>query len=129
MKDIERENMEKLVRVLETTAAKIRALEAEAKKVLFSEDDKEAYTQKLTNKAFLLTELPEMGEPFLSKMERETAREIGAALNDFARRAAQAMEISSIFYMSALLYPDDYKEGDRNDLERFIDRLKEKFLE
>ena len=42
---------------------------------------------------------------------------------DFARRAGMALSLESIFFMGALLYPEDYQDGDRNDLERFLDRF------
>jgi hypothetical protein len=29
-----------------------------------------------------------------------------------------------VFYMSALLYPDDYREGEPNDLETFVDSVR-----
>ncbi len=76
----------------------------------------------------LLMELTEMVAPFCDGMAKDARAEFETGLNSFAMRAAQALELSSIFYMAALLYPDDYKEGDRNDLELFIDRLRIKYL-
>ena len=76
----------------------------------------------------LLMELPDLVDPFLEGMVKDIRAEIETGLKSFARRASQALELSSIFYMSALLYPDDYREGDRNDLELFIDRLWIKYL-
>lgn len=76
----------------------------------------------------LLMELSELADPFYGGMATDARTEIKAGLTSFERRAAQAYELSSIFYMSALLYPDDYKEGERNDLELFIDRLRMKYL-
>ena len=46
-----------------------------------------------------------------------------AGLEDFARRAGMALQLESIFFMGALLYPDDYEAGDPNDLERFLERF------
>lgn len=127
MKKDDRSSIQKLILALEAAAQEIRILEAQGKKALFSDDDKETYTRKLHEKAFLLMDLPEMAAPFLEKMERDAARDIRFVLNDFARRAGQAMELSSLFYLSALLYPDDYREGDKNDLEKFIGSLKETY--
>jgi hypothetical protein len=76
----------------------------------------------------LLMELPELVDPFSDGMAKNVRAEIEVGLNSFARRAAQALELSSLFYMSALLYPEDYREGDRNDLELFIERLRIKYL-
>ena len=127
MKKDDRNSIQKLIQALEAAAQEIRILEAQGKKALFSDDDKETYTRKLNEKAFLLMELPEMAASFLEKIERDAARDIRFVLNDFARRAGQAMELSSLFYLSALLYPDDYREGDKNDLEKFIRSLKETY--
>lgn len=127
MKKDERNSIQKLIQALEAVAQEIRTLEAQGKKALFSHDDKEAYTRKLNEKAFLLMDLPEMAAPFLEKMGKGTARAIHFVLSDFARRAGQAMELSSLFYLSVLLYPDDYREGDKNDLEKFIGSLKETY--
>jgi hypothetical protein len=33
------------------------------------------------------------------------------------------MEVGSIFFMRQLLYPEDYLEGQENDLERLINSL------
>ena len=65
---------------------------------------------------------------FWDGMAKDARAEFETGLNSFAVRAAQAWELSSIFYMSALLYPEDYREGDLNDLELFIDRLRIKYL-
>ena len=112
---------------LQKEALRIRALEAEAKEALFVRDDQETYTLKLKEKTTVLMELPDTLEPLLDDLDGEVRSEIQAGLEDFARRAGQALGLSSLFYMSALLYPDEYVEGDRNDLEKFIDRFERKF--
>ena len=76
----------------------------------------------------LLMELNELAASFYDGMPKDARAEFETGLNSFAMRAAQALELSSIFYMSALLYPENYREGDRNDLELFIDRLRIKYL-
>jgi hypothetical protein len=68
-----------------------------------------------------------MAAPFLEKTEKDAAHDIGVILNDFARRAGQALELSSLFYLAALLYPEGHREGDKNDLEKFIRSLKERY--
>lgn len=123
-----RENTSNAVSALQSAAERIRRIEDEAREALFTRDDPETHRQKLQEKTMLLMELPELVGPFCDGMEKDVRAEFETGLNSFAMRAAQALELSSIFYMSALLYPEDYREGDRNDLEFFIDRLRIKYL-
>ncbi len=119
-----RESMDKIIAMLDETATEIRKLEAEAQEALMERDDKATHRKKLVEKTMLLMDLPESAEHLLKELEPKTAGQIGRALKDFARRAGNAMGVDSVFYMAALLYPDDYKEGDRNDLEVYIDGLR-----
>ncbi len=112
-----------LANVLRGAALKVRSLEAEAQEALFSSNDTKTHREKLQEKALLLMDLPEMGEPCLRGGKSAAAREIRSKLKDFERRAGQALDLASIFYMSVLLYPADYKEGEKNDLETFIDEV------
>ncbi len=123
-----RENTSNAVSALQSAAETIRRIEGEAREALFTRDDPETHREKLQEKTMLLMELTEMVAPFCDGMAKDARAEFETGLNSFAMRAAQALELSSIFYMAALLYPDDYKEGDRNDLELFIDRLRIKYL-
>ncbi|MFZ0931028.1 MAG: hypothetical protein WAN11_20650 [Syntrophobacteraceae bacterium] len=123
-----RENTSNAVSALQNAAERIRRIEDEAREALFIRDDPETHRQKLQEKTMLLMELPELVGPFCDGMAKDVRAEFETGLNSFAMRAAQALELSSIFYMSALLYPEDYREGDRNDLELFIDRLRSKYL-
>ncbi|MGC9196369.1 MAG: hypothetical protein ACP5IL_13085 [Syntrophobacteraceae bacterium] len=111
------------VAALKKNAQRIRRLEAQAREALFVEDDPAAYREKLKEKTMLLMELPELIGPFCQDLDKEAARQIDKGLESFAMRAQRAMELSSVFYMNALLYPEDYREGDPNDLEVFIKRL------
>ncbi len=117
------ESTYKAVSILENAAENIRRFEHEARDALFLGDDPETYRQKLQEKTILLMELSEMVAPFYEGMAEDIRVEIETELNSFAKRAAQALELESSFYMSALLYPETYKEGDPNDLELFIDQL------
>ncbi|MHC1729087.1 MAG: hypothetical protein AB9866_24340 [Syntrophobacteraceae bacterium] len=117
------ENLSKAVSILKNAAERIRNIEHEAQEALYLRDDPEAYRQKLQEKTMLLMELPEMVAPYYEGMPEDIRAELETELSSFAMRAEQAWGLSSIFYMSALLYPETYKEGDMNDLELFIDRL------
>ncbi len=124
----EKENIGRAVSALEDVSEEIRRLEAEAREALFDNDRIEVYRRKLEEKTMLLMELPDTIEAFLDDVRGDARAEIESRVNDFSRRAAQAWDLSSTFYMSALLYPDDYKEGEPNDLEIFVERLRRKYL-
>jgi hypothetical protein len=122
------ENASNAVAALEDAAERIRRIEAEAREALYVQDNTEAHRRKLQEKTMLLMELSDLVDPFLEGMAKDIRAEIETGLQSFARRASQALELSSIFYMSALLYPDDYREGSPNDLEVFVDRLRSRYL-
>jgi hypothetical protein len=124
----QRGNVSGALSELQSAAEQIRRIEKEAREALYVGDDPETYRQKLQEKTMLLMELSELAEPFCDGMAEDARAELEAGLNSFEKRASQAWELSSIFYMSALLYPDDYNEGEPNDLEQFIDRLRRKYL-
>ncbi|MEM5789658.1 MAG: hypothetical protein AAGU11_20280 [Syntrophobacteraceae bacterium] len=116
-----------VVEALLSVAGRIRQIEAEAADALFIRDNREEYIRLLEEKAMLLIELPERVGPLLEGVEEAIGREIAAGAEDFSRRATPAFELSSPFYMSALLYPDDHAEGQPNDLELFIERIRSKY--
>lgn len=122
------ENISGAVSALQNAAERIRRIEEEAGEALFTKDDQETHRQKLREKTMLLMELADLIGPFCEGMAKDVRADLETGLNSFAVRAEKAWELSSIFYMSALLYPEDYKEGDLNDLELFIDRLRIKYL-
>jgi plasmid stability protein len=124
----QRENISGALSVLQRAATRIRSIEDEAREALFKNDDPEAYRKKLQEKTELLMELPEAAGPYYEGMAEDIRAEFGAELKSLARRAAQALNLSSLFYMSALLYPEDYRDGDPNDLELLIQRLRTRYL-
>lgn len=110
-----------LVRMLGEAAANIRALEAEAGRVVGQ--DPAAYKDLLVEKCRVLQSLPERAAPMLKGLEAKLSRSLAHSLENFAARASTALSVDSVFFMYALLYPDDYKDGDPNDLEAFISGL------
>jgi len=117
--------MTELIAALEGVAGRVRELEAEAAKALHDLDDAATYRRKLEDKTWLLLEMPETLEPLLAGIEKKKAEKIRGKLRSFARRAEPALELGSPFYMSALLYPEDPREGAKNDLDLFIERLRD----
>lgn len=102
-------------------AARIRELEAEANEALHGRGDTAGHRGLMIEKCETLADLPEAVEQLAAEADTPEAEEFLAGLADFARRAGQAMDLGSIFYMTALLYPEDYVAGEKNDLERFLD--------
>jgi hypothetical protein len=109
--------------VVRETARRVRALEAAAQAALHGSGDVAAHRAGLTEKCVLLAALPEEVEEHLSGPATPDTEAFVAGLEDFARRAGLALSLESIFFMGALLYPDDYQDGEPNDLERFLDRF------
>ncbi len=108
---------------LSEQAEKIRELEKKADKILEESYDLDQYRSLLEQKAQMLVALPEAAEPFLSQLPHQTGAAVEQRLNTFARNAQQALGIGSVFFMRQLLYPEDYREGQANDLESFIQTL------
>jgi hypothetical protein len=116
------------VNALQKVAQRIRRIEQEAREALFEKDDPVTHRKKLEQKTIILMELPDLVGPYCQGLDKATRSELEKGLDPFAISAERASDLASIFYMNALLYPEDYKEGDPNDLERFIDRFRAKHL-
>uniref|UniRef100_A0A7C4ABD7 Uncharacterized protein n=1 Tax=Fundidesulfovibrio putealis TaxID=270496 RepID=A0A7C4ABD7_9BACT len=114
--------LDNALEIARDTAAVIRELERAALEALHGRNDVETYRFKLMEKCELLADLPEQVEQHLTH-GGGAAGELLRGLKDFARKANQAMDLESVFYMSALLYPEDYQDGEPNDLERFLMRF------
>ena len=118
---------EQLIVVLENLAGKIGRLEADAHVALYEKQDEAAYRLKLEEKTELLIALPATVANMLSGLKNTEVRAfVQERIEKFGASASNAKKISSIFYMSALLYPEDYQEGEENDFENFIASLKKK---
>ncbi len=102
-------------------ARRVRELEVLAGEALHGRGDTAGHRALMVQKCEVLADLPETVEPLLGRSPDPAAEEFLSGLADIARRAGQALDLGSIFYMTALLYPEDYAEGDPNDLERFVD--------
>ena len=98
-------------------AAHVRSLEAEAAHALYEKNDRDRYFLLMRNKALFLQALPDEAEERLATLPEDAAHEAAKRLNRFAAGAEQALELDSPFYMSALLYPDEHKQGEPNNLD------------
>ncbi len=118
--------MNALAAVLDAAAAEIRALEADARMALDG-GDSAGYVARMREKCLLLEDLPERVEPAAAALEPDfpdKARRARQATASMARRAAQALELESSFYMTNLLYADDHKDGDPTELEVLVRDLR-----
>jgi hypothetical protein len=102
---------------LEERCQLIRRLEAEAREELLTERHVDRYRRIMLQKACVLSALPEEAENFVRALPDPLRLQVAQRLSAFQRSADTAMELDSVFFMSALLYPEEYKEGDPNDLE------------
>lgn len=109
--------------VVRDAAGRIRELEAKAGRLLHESGDTAGHRRLLTEKCLLLEALPDDVDAGLDGSDTPDAAAFAAGLEDFARRAGLALQLESIFFMGALLYPDDYQDGEPNDLERFLERF------
>ena len=112
-----------VISLLDDVAVQIRALEAEAELLLHEQDDPEGSAANMRRKAELLSELPDTLEPAMKGLDKKLRDKVERAADGFSRRGMMALEQGSVFWMRNLLYPEDYTEGEPNDLEQFVDDL------
>jgi hypothetical protein len=113
---------------LEERAGDVRRMEAQARRDL-EQNNVQGYRDAMRRKAELLAGLPRASLPLPSELPEEARQAIQEGLWRFARNAGNALSLNSVFYMSALLYPEDYREGEANDLELFLEELRVRFPE
>ena len=115
--------LQELINMLSNQAARIRELEKRADTYLHEQGNTEQYSEALHSKAELLSELSDLAQPYLQELPADLKENIDQQLGSFSQNARQALKVDSIFFMRQLLYPEDYQEGQENDLERFISSL------
>jgi len=111
---------------LEERAHEVRRIEEQALHEL-ERKNTQGYRDGMRRKAELLADLPRASVPLISGLPEDAARAIQEGVWRFARNAGNALSLDSVFYMSALLYPEEYREGEANDLERFLEELRARF--
>ncbi|WP_319467321.1 hypothetical protein [uncultured Pseudodesulfovibrio sp.] len=114
-----------LIQYLEEVARRVRQLEEEGDAVLNSEGQV-AFQVKLEEKAELLASLGEKTWALTEKIGGDLGDEVVQKLEQFSMSASTALRIGSVFFMTALLYPEDHKPGEPNDLENYIADLKKR---
>lgn len=105
--------------------ARIMDAEREALERL-EQRDIEGYRQGLRQKAQLVAGLAGKAEADLERFDgltKEQKTGIILALEPFSASAETGIALDSPFYMSALLYPDDHRPGEPDNLRLCIERL------
>jgi len=102
--------------------AAVMAEEAEGLRRLH-DDDTAGYTAQMRKKAELLAGLAEEGRAHLQGLPGELRFNLALSLERFSASAATALRLNSVFYMSALLYPDEHKAGEADNLALCIERM------
>lgn len=103
------------------TAAQIHALETKKKQAITTEN-KQEYLSAVREKAAILSKLHENAQKQDMKAVKN-AKDILSALQVFSSSARQALAVNSPWFMSELLYPENYQENDPNNLDKLIEKL------
>ncbi len=109
---------------LDAEAVKVRDIEKLANSALYENKDEDSYRDLMRQKAMLLASLNDRIESLIEPLSVEDSLLVRKRVKRFAMSASKALEIGSVFFMSALLYPDDYKDGEKNDLETFAEKVR-----
>lgn len=110
---------EKLADFLDEKARKVKTIEAEAEAIIHGKGDQAGYEAKMREKAELLSKLSGEAAPLVAALGRGLAEAAAERLDGFSGNAAMSLKVGSVFFMSALLYPDEHKAGEPNNLELF----------
>lgn len=97
----------------------INTLETQAQQHL-KNDNTDAYRAAMLAKAELLAKLADDATPFLPSLPAPYRAQVQARLQRFSQSAEHALELDSIFYMSALLFPEAHQPGQPHDLALFL---------
>lgn len=116
------EALARLVQWLKERRAAALAAERHALQCLEA-GDIPGHAEKMREKARLLAALSEDAKPLLAPLPGEPRFNLALSLERFAGGARTALKLGSVFYMSALLYPDDHKKGEPDNFLLFIERV------
>lgn len=103
------------------TASQIHDLEARKEQAIATENRQE-YLDCVREKAAVLSKIYDNAKKQDITAVKNT-KEILSALQGFSNSAKQALAVNSPWFMSELLYPDDYQENAPNNLDKLIQKL------
>lgn len=101
----------------------VREAEESALDLMHNKGDEAGYRDGMRRRAELLAGLSADAAPFLDAVAPERRPMVEHRLDMFSQSARRSLDIGSVFYMSALLYPDDHKPGEPNTLEAWLTEL------
>lgn len=116
-------SMTDLLAWLEERHARIIALEERGQMELHARDVPN-YRLTMSEKAQILADLTHDGRKYMSGLPDDARMRVEHQLESFSASAGTALQLGSTFYMSALLYNDDHKKGEPDNLRIFIEQLK-----
>lgn len=108
-----------ILKALENSHEQMASCETAAYKALDKGDTSE-YIGKMRDKAILLAELNDNLERLFSDNDSPFWENVKKRIADFSRNANLALDLDSVFFMSALLYPEDHVKGEPDNLLRLI---------
>ena len=114
-----------MVSWLNDKAGQISLLEQEAEKALYEKNDRALHHDRLVKKARLLAAMEDNAAPLLADLPAPLKSHVRARLAGFSRSAETALALDSVFFMAALLYPDDHRAGQPTNLDALIQSLEE----
>lgn len=98
----------------------IKGREADALACLNDEKDVIAHRQLMMERAELIATLDVETRELVEALPESIRDDTSATVRRFAEGARNALRIDSVFYMSALLYPDEHKKGDPDNMDSLI---------
>ncbi len=101
----------------------VKACEQKAFTALHDEQNEPAYRELMRQKASLLAAIANDAAPLVAALSGAEKDRLLDTLGAFSGNAQTALRLDSIFYMSALLYPDDHRDGEPNNLEKLVESL------
>lgn len=108
---------------LRSQHAKIKQCERDATLKLYEHKDSVAHRQLMVERAELIAGLELNAKQLVDALPKDIRNYTADTLSNFAKGAGNALRLDSIFYMSALLYPDEHQKGEPDNLERLINFL------
>ncbi|MDD5759796.1 MAG: hypothetical protein PHI06_12030 [Desulfobulbaceae bacterium] len=112
-----------LVDLLSAAADEIRRCEETAKKLLYGENNQQAYRVKMRKKSLVLCDLAET-VALCDDLPLPVKTLIREKIGSFSFEAERALRLNSVFYMAVLLHTEDHQEDSPNELENLIKSLR-----
>jgi hypothetical protein len=113
-----------VITYLEHVAAEVRKIEEQGECVL-ADQGQASFQNCLRKKAELLNGLSESTSDLVSRLPEDQAEAVGRRMRRFSKIAGMALRLDSVFFMTALLYPEGHQPDEPNDLEVYIEELRE----